>query len=235
MEGRQPEGMSKEVADLFCDSFVDSELGMIPKGWRVAKLFEIGKIITGKTPSTKIPEYFGGDIPFITPSDMDSRKIIRKTTRYLTKTGVNAVKSAQIPAESVLVSCIGSDMGKVTCAASNSVTNQQINSLIVDKTYSKEYVYYDLSGRKYELINLASGGSAIPILNKNHFSMINILLPLEKLMQAFEQNAHLISIKIDESDKQAETLTNIRDSLLPKLISGQIRIKEAETIIEKEI
>jgi hypothetical protein len=59
---------------------------------------------------------------------------------------------------------------------------KKIDRKIVDKKYSKEYVYYDLSGRKYELINLASGGSAIPILNKNHFSMINILLPLEKFL-----------------------------------------------------
>ncbi|WP_206814857.1 restriction endonuclease subunit S [Chroococcus sp. FPU101] len=232
MEGRQPVGMDAATAEVFPDSFEESALGLIPKGWRVGTISDLGKIVTGKTPSTKISKYFGGNIPFITPSDMDGRKIMRKTARYLTKEGANSVQTAQIPAESILVSCIGSDMGKVTCTARSSVTNQQINSIIVYKKYSKEYVYYNLSSRKIELLNLAGGGSAVPILNKGHFSIIDILLPNEKLLRNFEKLANLISIKIEKNDEQSETLTNLRDILLSKLISGEIRVKEAEKLLE---
>ncbi len=159
--GRQPAGMDTATADLFPDEFEESSLGLIPKGWRVGKLGDLGKIVTGKTPSTKVAEYFGGNVPFITPSDMDGKKTISRTARYLTEDGVNAVKSAKIPAGSIMVSCIGSDMGKVACTVQDSVTNQQINSIIAND-YSREYIYYNLSQRKEELQNLAGGGSAVP-------------------------------------------------------------------------
>ena len=232
MDGRQPAGMDAATAELFPDSFEDSPLGKIPKEWHFLKLGDLGKIVTGKTPSTQFPEYFGGNIPFITPSDMDGRKTTSKTARYLTEEGVKAVKSAQIPAGAILVSCIGSDMGKVTCAVKDSVTNQQINSIIVNQPFSKEYVYYDLTSRKEELQNLAGGGSAVPILNKGHFSQIEILIPSSPLLKSFEQIAHPIYIKIYENDKQSYTLAAIRNTLLQKLVSGEIRVKDAEKIME---
>jgi type I restriction enzyme S subunit len=182
MDGRQPVGMDAETAALFPDEFEDSAIGKIPKGWRVLTLGELGKVITGKTPSTKIPEYFGGGVPFITPSDMNGRKVIDETARYLTKGGVDVVKFALVPAGSIAVSCIGSDMGKVVYVARDSVTNQQINSVVVSKEFSNEYLYYNLSGRKFELQNLAGGGSAVPILNKAHFSLIKILIPNSTLL-----------------------------------------------------
>jgi len=232
MEGKQPVGMDAATAELFPDSFEESSLGMIPKGWRVGTLSELGKIVTGKTPSTKVCEYFGGNIPFITPSDMDGRKMMGKTARYLTEKGAISVKYAQIPAGTILVSCIGSDMGKVTCTVKKSITNQQINSIIVDNKYSKEYVYYNLSCRKLELLNLAGGGSAVPILNKGHFSKIDILLPSEQIMINFEQFADSLAMKIQGNDEQSQTLANIRDTLLPKLMSGEIRVKEAEKLLD---
>ncbi|MFN5894602.1 MAG: restriction endonuclease subunit S, partial [Dolichospermum sp.] len=196
--GRQPAGMDTATADLFPDEFEESSLGLIPKGWRVGKLGDLGKIVTGKTPSTKVAEYFGGNVPFITPSDMDGKKTISRTARYLTEDGVNAVKSAKIPAGSIMVSCIGSDMGKVACTVQDSVTNQQINSIIAND-YSREYIYYNLSQRKEELQNLAGGGSAVPILNKGHFSNIEILIPDIYLLKQFDNFSNTFTKKIYEN------------------------------------
>jgi type I restriction enzyme, S subunit len=141
------------------------------------RLGDLGRIVTGKTPSTKVAGHFGGDIPFITPSDMDGRKTIALTHRYLTEDGANAVRNAEIPAGTVMVSCIGSDLGKTAIAGRRSFTNQQLNSIIVDDRCDAEYVYYNLSARQDELKHQGAGGSAVPILNKGHFSEVSIDLP----------------------------------------------------------
>jgi type I restriction enzyme S subunit len=145
--------------------------------WEDLTLGDLGRVVTGKTPLTSVEENFGGRIPFVTPSDMDGRKTISTTNRFLTQAGAASVKGSIIPGGAVMVSCIGSDMGKVVIAARECVTNQQINSIVVDDRFSSEFVYYSLSTRKNEIRHQAAGGSAVPILNKRDFSRIEIKLP----------------------------------------------------------
>ncbi|MES1943427.1 type I restriction-modification system specificity subunit [Salinisphaera sp. PC39] len=167
--------------------------------YQTVELGDLGRIVTGKTPSTKVPEYFGGDIPFVTPSDMDGRKTISSTDRYLTQDGASAVKSAIVPEGSVMVSCIGSDLGKVAFTGRMSVTNQQINTIIVDRDrFNAEYIYYDLSTRQNELKTQGASGSAVPILNKGHFSKLHIKLPpldtqaaIANILSAFDNKIEL--------------------------------------------
>ena len=147
------------------------------RDWEHLILGDLGRIVTGKTPLTAVEGNFGGQVPFVTPSDMDGRRTISITARYLTEVGATSVKGSRIPAGSVMVSCIGSDMGKAVIAGRDCVTNQQINSIVVDDRFSSEFVYYNLSTRKSELRHQAAGGSAQPILNKGDFSRIQITLP----------------------------------------------------------
>jgi len=146
-------------------------------GWKDLTLGDLGRIVTGKTPLTAVEENFGGQIPFVTPSDMDGRRTISTTARNLTEFGAASVKGSKIPAGSVMVSCIGSDMGKSVIAGRDCVTNQQINSIVVDDLFSSEFIYYNLSTRKNEIRHQAAGGSAQPILNKGDFSRLEITLP----------------------------------------------------------
>lgn len=146
--------------------------------WQTLTLGQLGRIVTGKTPKTADANNFGDHIPFVTPTDMDGKKIITSTARYLSELGASTVKNSIIPAGSVLVSCIGSDMGKSVIAKHRCVvTNQQINSIVVDSQFCSEFIYYNLSTRKAELQHLASGGSTMPILNKGMFSEVKIDLP----------------------------------------------------------
>jgi len=145
--------------------------------WRTLTIGQLGRVVTGKTPKTSDPDNFGGQIPFVTPTDMDGRKTISTTARYLSELGASTVNSSIIPAGSVMVSCIGSDMGKSVIAKHRCVTNQQINSIVVEAQFSSEFVYYNLSMRKAELQHLASGGSTMPILNKGMFSQLKLDLP----------------------------------------------------------
>jgi type I restriction enzyme, S subunit len=144
--------------------------------WRETTLDQLGRIITGKTPPSTRPEYFGGDIPFVTPTDIDGRRLLDSTERYLTEEGAESLNSSRIPAGAVMVSCIGSDIGKAAMAGRTSITNQQINSIVVDSGDDPLFVYYSLSVRKAEIRSTASG-SAQPILNRTAFGRLDILLP----------------------------------------------------------
>ena len=181
--------------------------------WREMTLGDLGRVVTGKTPSTSVSDYFGGDVPFVTPSDMFGHKVISRTARNLTKAGVAAVKGSFIPKGSVMVSCIGSDMGKVTIAAHDCVSNQQINSIVVCENFSADFIYYNLSTRKAELQSMACSGSAQPILNKGHFSQLPISLPPLSEQRAIASVLGALDDKIELNRRMNETLEALAQSL----------------------
>ena len=230
-EGRNP-GLPPDIAGLFPDSFVESELGMIPKGWRILFLKDYGKIVTGKTPPTKEKRYFGNKMPFITPRDMDGKIFIAQTDRYLSNDGVELLLKSIIPAKSILVSCIGSDMGKVSVNSESSITNQQINSIILDDNTLFEYLFLNLKRRKNEFQNLAGGGSAQPILNKTQFSILKTANPSREIVKQFCMFVSTKFFKIEQNYRQSRILSNLRNSLLPKLLSGELQVKNTEMYLE---
>ena len=173
--------------------------------WRTITLDQLGQVITGKTPSSRRPEYFGGGIQFVTPTDFNGRRLIESTERYLTDKGKNAVAGARIPSGAVMVSCIGSDMGKSTIASQACVTNQQINSIIVDSDNDPRFIYYNLSARREE-IRSSAGGSAQPILNKSAFGQLTILLPPLPEQRAIAHVLGTLDDKIELNRRVSETL-----------------------------
>lgn len=177
--------------------------------WQMLSIGEIGKVVTGKTPSTAVDHYYGGEYPFYTPSDMDGRKRLESTKRTLSTEGINCIRGSIIEAGAVMVSCIGSDMGKVAIAANKGATNQQINTISVHEGFDPEYIYYELSTRKDELQMLATGGSAQPILNKGHFCQIEICVPPLKEQKAIAHILGTLDDKIELNRKTNETLEAI--------------------------
>lgn len=173
--------------------------------WRETALDQLGRIVTGKTPPSAREDCFGGDIPFVTPTDFDGRRKINSTGRYLTEEGAKSLSSSRIPAGSVMVSCIGSDMGKAALAATDCVTNQQINSIVVDPAEVPLFVYYNLSMRKAEIRNAASG-SAQPILNKSAFGRLDILLPPANDQRAIAHILGTLDDKLELNRRMNETL-----------------------------
>jgi type I restriction enzyme S subunit len=174
---------------------------------------EIGKVVTGKTPSTAVDHYYGGEYPFYTPSDMDGRKRLESTKRSLSTEGIDSIRGSIIEAGSVMVSCIGSDMGKVAIAAQKGATNQQINTILVSQGFDPEYIYYELSTRKDELQMLATGGSAQPILNKGHFCQIEICVPPLPEQKAIAHILCTLDDKIELNRKTNETLEAMAKAL----------------------
>ena len=179
--------------------------------WEKVKVGDIGKVITGKTPKTSNSEYYGGNIPFLTPSDDMSVKYVRRTNKYITELGRLSVKNATLPANAICVSCIGSDLGKVVITTQETVTNQQINSIVVDTDkFDIDFVYYSML-ELGKILNFHSKTStAVPIVNKSSFSQYEIDCP--KLNTQKKIGAILSSI-----DKKIEENNQINNNLLQQL------------------
>jgi type I restriction enzyme S subunit len=204
--------------------FVESELGMIPKGWEVKRVKDFGDVITGKTPEKKSPEHFGDVIPFITPTDFkDYGKHIIGANRYISELGIKKLNKNILPINSVIVTCIGSDMGKVALSKTQSLTNQQINSL-----KSEHYLYmYCFFINNYTLLKrMAGDGTTMPIINKSSFENIKVIYPSKILLNDFEKFINDYDEQILSNTLENQTLAQLRDTLLPQLISGAVRLKE---------
>ena len=145
--------------------------------WKEVKIGDLGQIITGKTPKTAIKKNWGGKIPFLSPSDDMSNKTSPVTARTLTELGVAEVAKCLIPANSICVSCIGSDLGKVVKTDRELVTNQQINTIVPHSNVDSDFVYYLMCIVGKELNYISKTSTAVPIINKSTFSDWNIVIP----------------------------------------------------------
>ena len=139
------------------------------------RISDIGTVITGKTPSSKNPEHFGYDYPFITPTDIVNGRIVH-TERRISKEGQIKFRRQMLPPRSVCFTCIGT-IGKICMTTEESLTNQQINSVVVNsKRYDPFFIYYLLSTYANKIKNIA-GGAAVPIVNKMSFESIELPVP----------------------------------------------------------
>lgn len=166
---------------------------------------DIGTTITGKTPSTKYSEYFNGDIMFVTPVDLKQNYYIDKSERYITNAGLDSIKKNSISGKSVLVGCIGSDLGNIAMVNEKCATNQQINSITNFKSeYSPEYIYYWFTTKKAWLHSIA-GNTTTPIINKTDFDNITIQFPNRAEQDKIVSILSAIDEKISTNNKIIET------------------------------
>ncbi|CAM6523317.1 restriction endonuclease subunit S [Escherichia coli] len=222
----------KATAELFPAAMQDSELGAIPKGWGVASISEMGKVTCGKTPSKKEPEYYGSDVPFIKIPDMHGQLFVLKTNEYLSEAGSKSQLKKLVPANSICVSCIAT-IGVVSITNEPSHTNQQINSVTPHKSSLLYYLYFCMLGLKDHLHILGSAGSATLNVNTSTFSGIKIAQPDAKVLELFHAKCTHLFNEIKSLSVQTESLTQLRDTLLPKLLSGEITLPEAEQAVSE--
>ena len=137
------------------------------------QLSDLGRIITGKTPTTKKEEYWNGTIPFVTPGDIQGSKHIFQTARYVSEEGLQAVKGAILPADTVCVSCIG-NIGYVGVTTTRCISNQQINSIIVSANHNHNYVYYLIKSLWPFFKHYEGQSTTLSIMNKTQFSQIEV-------------------------------------------------------------
>lgn len=212
-----------EIAKVFPCEMVEVDGVEVPKGWNLKALSDLGQIICGKTPSKSNKEFYGNDVPFIKIPDMHNQVIITQTTDNLSVAGANSQSKKYIPPKSICVSCIAT-VGLVSMTSKPSHTNQQINSIIPNDEQTSEFLYLSLkqpSMTKY-LKDLASGGSATLNLNTSTFSKIEIITPSKEIIDIFHNKVVYAFEKVLSNSIENKRLAEIRDLLLPRLLSGEI-------------
>lgn len=196
----------------------------IPEGWEIKRLSDIEpNIITGKTPSTKNENYYNGNIPFITISDVRKNMFIVNTEQTLSEEGAKTQEKKYIPEDALCVTCIASP-GLVAFSTKLSQTNQQINSIIFEKNYNKLYLYYYLKNY-FKYTTGAKTGNTFANMNKEDFSRILVLYPKTKLLTLFQDKTLSLIKLIKKNTIENQELTALRDFLLPVLMNGQVGFK----------
>ena len=182
--------------------------------WEDQSIGNIGKVVTGSTPSTAQPAFYGGGIPFVSPADISDMRFVDQTKTTLTQEGY--AQTRPIRAGSVLFVCIGSTIGKVAQNIRDCATNQQINAIIPNSKHSEGFVYFALSLAS-ERIALLAGRQAVPIINKSLFSSVRILVP--KLPEQHRIASFLSSIEtlLTDENQSLELLKAHKKGLMQQI------------------
>ncbi len=191
-----------------------------PPGWEKRSLKEIGKIITGTTPSTKKQEYYGGDYKLISPANLDNGKYISTWHKRLSKAGFE--KAKPLPKNAILVGCIG-NVGKIGMTADDmSATNQQINSIVCKTNYDPHYIYYCLVFNRPRLEKVAVK-TTVPILNKSSFEKFVILVPPFPEQRKIAALLSLVQKAIEQQEQLIALTTELKKALMHKLFTEGTR------------
>lgn len=185
--------------------------------WVEKKLEKVAEVITGNTPSTNQPEYYNGEIMFVSPADINDNRYITQTKTTLTELGFS--KTRHIKANSILFVCIGSTIGKIAQNKFECATNQQINSLIPFKEYSSDFLYSALENSASQISELA-GIQAVPIINKAQFSSVKLFFPTiqeqQKIASCLSSLDELITAQTEKIEQLKQHKKGLMQGLFPK-------------------
>ena len=201
--------MSKKSPQLRFEGFTDD--------WEERKLSEIGKIVTGNTPSTSNKGYYNGDFLFVSPADIQENRYVNKTTTTLTELGFKTGRL--VPKGATLFVSIGSTIGKIGQSICDVITNQQINSVISFSDYDDDFIYTSILNSSTKIKQLAAT-QAVPIINKNEFGKSIIKIPSleeqQKIGAFFKQLDDTIALHQRKLDLLKEQKKGYLQKMFPK-------------------
>lgn len=234
--GKEPEGMSAELAALFPSEFEDSELGPIPKGWSVTTFGDAFDIKGGATPSTSEPLYWhGGTHAWATPKDMSSlaSKVMYRTERQITAAGVAKISSKALPSGTVLMSS-RAPVGYLAIAKAPISINQGFIAIPptpgIPASFAVELLAYKMPD-----IKANAGGTTFAEISKTQFRPIKWTRPSDKVLAAFGKLVEPLYAQVHGNCLLVDSLASLRDHLLPRLISGKLSLEEAERVVEEAV
>ncbi|MFO0451789.1 MAG: restriction endonuclease subunit S, partial [Pseudomonadota bacterium] len=234
--GKQPVGMDARTAALFPDSFEDSDVGEVPNGWRVQPISELAEIVGGSTPSTKERLFWdGGSQCWATPKDLSdlSVPVLLETERQLTDTGVSQITSGVLPVGTVLLSS-RAPIGYLAVAETPVAINQGFIAMKPKEGVSNLFLLRWTGASHDEIVSRANGSTFLEI-SKTNFRPISVVQPPQAVMDAFHERAFSLFRRVVACERASRTLAALRGTLLPKLLSGEVRVPEAEGIVEEAV
>ena len=234
MEGRDP-GLPKHLADLFPDRLVDSELGPIPEGWEVSEIGREVDVVGGSTPSTKEPDFWEeGNIHWATPKDLSriQSPVLIETERKITNAGLQKISSGLLPVGTVLMSS-RAPVGYLAIAQVPLAVNQGFIAMKCSKRISKEYTL-SWCYENMDIIKANAGGTTFQEISKRNFRPLKVIAPSIEILKKYDSIVSPLFEKITLNVHGSQTLAAQRDALLPKLISGELRVKDVERHISED-
>lgn len=223
--GESLPGLPADLYDLFPDRLVSSELGEIPEGWGVKTLGDVVEAVGGTTPSTKVPEYWdGGTHCWATPKDLSSLSVptLLNTERKITDAGLDRIGSGLLPKGTVLLSS-RAPIGYLAISEVPVAINQGFIAMPPIETISNLFLLRWCSYFHQQIINYANGSTFLEI-SKRDFRLIPMTMPGETVINAFDRNTRPLYERIVSNERMSRALAAQRDALLPKLVSGELRL-----------
>jgi type I restriction enzyme S subunit len=231
-EGRDP-GLSEPIGELFPDYLEDSEFDEIPAGWQVKPVGHLADIVGGSTPSTKEPaNWEGGSHHWATPKDLSALRfpVLLNTERRITDQGLAQISSGVLPTGTVLMSS-RAPIGYLAIAEVPVAINQGFIAMKPKAGVSNLFLLWWAQSAQQEIVSRANGSTFLEI-SKANFRPIPIVLPDAPVMELFERAVRPLYARIVAGEQQSNTIATLRDTLLPKLISGEVRVPEAARVVE---
>jgi type I restriction enzyme, S subunit len=231
IEGRAPY-LAEDIWLRFPDALDDGDK---PMGWIASTIGQEVEVVGGSTPSTKDAEYWGGDIAWATPKDLSSLStpVLLSTERQITEAGLSQIGSGLLPVGTVLLSS-RAPIGYMAIAQLPVAVNQGFIAMICKKRLSNVFVWL-WTQANLEKVHQNANGSTFQEISKANFRPIGVNIPTSDLLRDFDEAVTPLFERIVGNEKENRTLAATRDFLLPKLLSGEVRVKDAERFVREAI
>ncbi len=223
--------LPKGLADLFPDSFEDSELGAIPRGWTVQSFASVVDIIGGGTPKTSVTDYWGGDIPWFSvvdaPNGADTWVV--ETEKKITRAGLENSSARILPVGTTIISARGT-VGRVALVGVPMAMNQSCYGLRDKKSGHAFFTYFATRALVARLQQHAHG-SVFDTITRNTLAGVSVALPPSELIDAFEARVGPSMERLLSGQLESRTLADLRDTLPPPLTSGRPRVNRGPFVL----
>lgn len=232
-KGRKPDGMDADTAKLFPSSFEESEIGRVPKGWKVRLASDVAEVGIGKTPPRKEHQWFSTmptDIPWMSIRDLgEAGAFITHTSEFLTPAAVEKFRVRRIPDGTVVLS-FKLTIGRVAITDGEMLSNEAIAHFLLKPStpLNSVYLYCYLKGFAYD--QLGSTSSIATAINSDMVRQIKVLVPPKDITTAFEAFTNPFFDQIKAVTRQSSTLVTTRNALLPRLLSGELAVPTSKVV-----
>ena len=203
--------------------FVESELGLIPEGWRVCTLGEICKCELGGRPSRANKSYWGGNIAWINSGEVNKFRIC-EASEFITEDGLNHSATKLLPAKTTVLAITGATLGQVSLLEIDSCANQSVVGVKENETIPYTFIYPAIKCNIGKLVNMQTGGAQQHI-NKDNIQSLQFIEPPKNIMEEYKLTTLPIYEEIGKLCFENLRLATLRDTLLPKLMSGEIPLE----------
>ena len=222
LDGRQPVGLDDATAALFPASFQDSPLGPIPAGWEACPLADRIELLNGGTPKTSESSYWDGDVPWYSVRDapVESDVWVLQTDKMVTRLGIENSASQILPLSTTIISARGT-VGKLALTGVEMAMNQSCYGVRGKRGYADFFTYFMLREATARL-QQRTHGTVFDTITRHTFETFDCIFPPPLLTSTFDAMVTPLLFRMRSNLRQSSTLSQTRDTLMPKLLSGQI-------------